>query len=57
MTDIQPLEPQAWLPAPMLGGEPLMDDVSIKDSNGGIRCHVASALEQTLLLPKDIVEL
>ena len=50
-------EPQAWLPAPMLGGEPLMDDASIRDFNGGIGCHVASALEQTLLLPKDMVEL
>ena len=55
--DIQLHEPQAWLPAPMLGGEPLMDDVSIRDFNGGIGCHVASALEQTLLLPKDMVEL
>ena len=50
-------EPQAWLPAPMLGGEPLMDDALIRDFNGGIGCHVASALEQTLLLPKDMVEL
>ena len=41
----------------MLGGEPLMDDASIRDINGGIRGHVASALEQTLLLPKDMVEL
>ena len=56
-TDIQPPEPQAWLPAPMLGGEPLMDDTSMRDFNGGIGCHVASALEQTLLLPKDMVEL
>ena len=56
-TDIQLPEPQAWLPAPMFGGEPLMDDASIRDFNGGIGCHVASALEQTLLLPKDIVEL
>ena len=56
-SDIQPSEPQAWLPAPMLGGEPLMDNASIKDFNGGIGCHVASALEQTLLLPKDMVEL
>ena len=55
--DIQPSEPQAWLPAPMLGGEPLMDDALIKDFNGGIGCHVASALEQTLLLPRDMVEL
>ena len=56
-TDSQFLEPQAWLPAPMLGGEPLMDDTSIRDFNGGIGCHVTSALEQTLLLPKDMVEL
>ena len=55
--DVQPLEPQAWLPAPMLGGEPLMDDASIRDFNGGIGCHVTLALEQTLLLPKDMVEL
>ena len=38
-------ELQAWLLAPMLGGEPLMDDASIRDFNGGIGCHVASALE------------
>ena len=56
-TDSQFIEPQAWLPAPMLDGEPLMDDASIRDFNGGIECHVASALEQTLLLPKDMVEL
>ena len=55
--DSQFLEPQAWLPAPMLGGEPLMDDASIKDFNRGIVCHVALALEQTLLFPKDMVEL
>ena len=41
----------------MLGGEPLMDDASIRDFNGGIGCHIASALEQTLLLSKDMVEL
>ena len=55
--DSQFLEPQAWLPAPILGGEPLMDDTSIRDFNRGIEGHVASALEQTLLLPKDMVEL
>ena len=53
--DSQFPEPQAWLLAPMLGGELLMDDASIWDFNGGIGCHVASALEQTLLLPKDMV--
>ena len=41
----------------MLGGEPLMDDALIRDFNGGIGCHVALALEQTLLLPRDMVEL
>ena len=55
-TEIQPPEPQAWLPAPMLSGEPLMDDASIRDFNGGIGCHVATALEQNLLLPRDMVE-
>ena len=34
-----------------------MDDASIRDFNGGISCHVASALVETLLLPKDMVEL
>ena len=55
--DVQLPEPQAWLPAPMLDGEPLMDDASIRDFNGGIGCHVASVLEETLLLPRDMVEL
>ena len=41
----------------MLGGEPLREGASIRDFNGGIGCHVASALEETLLLPKDMVEL
>ena len=50
-------EPQAWLPAPMLGREPLRDDASIRDFNGGIRCHVASAKEEALLLPKDMAEI
>ena len=55
--DVQLPEPQAWLPAPMLGGEPLTDDASIRDFNGGIGCHVASVLKETLLLPRDMVEL
>ena len=41
----------------MLGGEPLTDDASIRDYNEGIDCHIASVLEETLLLPKDMVEL
>ena len=28
-------EPQAWLPAPMLHWEPLMDSASLKDLKGG----------------------
>ena len=55
--DTQPLESQAWLLAPMLGSEPLRDDASLKDFNGGIGCHVASAVEEALLLPKDMSEL
>ena len=55
--DNQPSEPQAWLPAPMLDSEPLRDDASLKDFNGGIGCHVASALEEALLLPNDMAEL
>ena len=55
--DVQMLEPRAWLPAPMLEGEPMTDDASIRDYNGGLGCHVASVLEETLLLPKDMVEL
>ena len=56
-SDTQPPEPQAWLPAPMHGGEPLRDDASLRDFNGGIGCHVASAVEEALLLPKDMSEL
>ena len=41
----------------MLGDEPLIDDASIRDYNGGIGCQVASALEETLLLPRDMIEL
>ena len=55
--DSQHPEPQAWLLALMYGGEPLQDDASIRDFNGGIGCHVASAIEEALLLPKDMAEL
>ena len=55
--EVQLPEPQAWLPAPMLGGKPLTNDASIRDYNGGISYHVASVLEETLLLPKDMVKL
>ena len=50
--DVQLPEPQAWLPAPMLGGEPLTDDASIRDYNEGIGCHVASVLEETSYTPE-----
>ena len=55
--EVQLPESQAWLLAPMLGVEPLTHDSSIRDYNGGIGCHMASVLEETLLLPKDMVEL
>ena len=41
----------------MLGGEPLREDASLRDFNGGIGCHVASAVEEPLLLPKDMSKL
>ena len=41
----------------MLGGELLRDDASIRDFNGSIGCHVASAIEEALLLPKDMAEI
>ena len=56
-SDSQLSEPQAWLPTPMHGGEPLRDDASIKDFNGDIGCHIASAIEEALLLPKDMAEI
>ena len=56
-SDSQHSEPQAWLPAPMHRGEPLRDDTSIRDFNGGIGCNVASAIEEALLLPKDMAEI
>ena len=53
----QTSKPQAWLPAPMLNGEPLRDNTSIRDFHGCDGCHVASALEEALLLPNDMAEL
>ena len=50
-------EPQAWLPAPMLHGEPLMDNASLRDFGGGEGAYVADALERSLLLPTDMAEL
>ena len=53
----QTSKPQAWLPAPMLNGEPLRDNASIRDFHGGDGCHVALALEEALLLSNDMAEL
>ena len=53
---LQSSETEAWLPAPILGGEPLRADASLRDYNGGIGCHIASVLEETLLLPRDMAE-
>ena len=55
--DNHPPESQTWLPAPMLNGEPLRDDASLRDFNGAIGCRVASTLEGALLLPNDMAEL
>ena len=41
----------------MHAGEPLRDDAFIRDFNGGIGCHVASAIEEALLLPRDMAEI
>ena len=41
----------------MDGGEPLRDDASIRDFNGGIGSHIASAIQEALLLPKDMAEI
>ena len=51
------MESQAWLPAPMLHGEPLREDASLRNFNRGIGCQVASALGEALLLPTDMAEL
>ena len=50
-------ESQAWLLAPMFHGEPLMDNASLRDFQGGKGTYVANALERTLLLPTDMAEL
>ena len=50
-------EPQAWLPIPMLYGEPLMDNASLRDFRGGEGAYVTDALERSLLLPADMAEL
>ena len=46
--------PEAWLPAPMLHGEPLMENASLRDFRSDEGAYVADALEKTLLLPTDM---
>ena len=55
-TDAQSM-PEAWLLAPMLHGEPLMEDASLRDFRGGEGAYVVDALERSLLLPTDVKEL
>ena len=50
-------EPKARLLTPMLYGEPLMDNASLRDFRGGEGAYVADALERSLLLPSDMAEL
>ena len=50
-------EPQAWLPTPMLHGEPLIDNTSRRDFQKGEGTYVADALEMSLLLLTDMTEL
>ena len=54
--DVQ-LEPQAWLLAPMLHGEPLRDNTYLMDFNKGEGTYVADAMERSLLLPVDMENL
>ncbi|XP_030939541.1 uncharacterized protein LOC115964346 [Quercus lobata] len=44
----------AWLPAPMLHREPLMEDVSMRNLRDGEGTYVADALKSALLLPTDM---
>ena len=48
---------EAWLPTPMLHGEPLMENASLRDFRGGKGAYVADVLERTLLLPINMEEL
>ena len=47
----------AWLPAPMLHGEPLVENASMRNLGDGEGGYVADALGRTLLLPTDMEEL
>ena len=49
--------PNAWFPASMLHEEPLMEDASMRSFRDGEGAYVADALERTLLLLTDMIEL
>ena len=46
--------PNAWLPAPMLHGGPLLETASMRDLGDGEGGYVADALGRTMLLPTDV---
>ena len=46
--------PNAWLPAPMLHGGPLLETASMRDLGDGKGGYVADALGRTMLLPTDM---
>ena len=48
--------PPAWLPATMLDRAPLLATASIRDFQGGTADYMADAVEQALLLPKDMAD-
>ncbi|XP_030923342.1 uncharacterized protein LOC115950255 [Quercus lobata] len=49
--------PSAWLPAPLLHGEPLLENASMRDLGDGDGGYMADALGTTMLLPTDMEEL
>ena len=49
--------PDAWLPAPMLHGGPLLETASLRDLRDGEGGYVVDALGRTMLLPKNVEEL
>ena len=49
--------PSAWLPAPMLHGEPLLENASMRNLGDGEGGYVADALGRTMLLPTDMEKL
>ena len=48
--------PSVWLPAPMLHGEPLLENTSMRNLGDGEGGYVANALGRTFLLPTDMEE-